>query len=116
MSTTIAPETLFALVELGDNEAIAHWLEQFPTSREALLLTVYLVHRSYQYPESDDQLMGVLRWAEIALEPFSNVAQAWACDIVSGYEIAYGRLDPEIWHRARAQSFAKEPVLTTHGA
>ena len=111
------PEALFALVEVGENDAIATWLEQFPTSREALLLITYLVRRSYQYPESDEQLMGVLRWAEIALEPFSNISQAWACDIVSSYEISQGRMDPEAWNRARAEAFAKEPVLvTTQGA
>lgn len=111
------PEALFALVELGENDEIAHWLETQPESRESLLLIVYMIRRNFQCPDSDDRLMEVSLWAEEALRPFSNIAQAWALDQVAAYEISQGRLEPEAWNRARAESFAREEVLvTTKGA
>lgn len=115
MSSSIAPATLFGWVKSGENnDAIAEILETMPESREALLLITYLVRRSYEYPpESDDQLMDVLLWAETALEPFSLAAQAWAMDEVAGHEIANGRMNPALWQQARSQSL--ETVLITTG-
>lgn len=110
--TSIAPATLFGWVESGENnDDIDQWLEQFPTSREALLLITFLVRRAYRFCD-ESELLAVQDWAETALEPFSLAAQAWAMDEVAGYEVSHGRMNPALWQQARSQSL-KTVLITT---